>query len=317
MMATQLAYSQPGEPGTLPAKRTLRSRQFSASLAGLILIAPSMILSLGVIGYPIFDVLRMSLFEVNRFGVLRDFSGFANFAAAFSDPVFLQVTYQTVIWTVCVVAGTILLSVPIAIILNEDFYGRTIARTIVLLPWAVSLAMTAVTWRYVMNGDFGTFNMALSALGFPLGNYPWLAEPGTAFIIEILVGILVSVPFTVTIIIGGLSSIPDDLYEASAIDGANILQRFWNITLPLLRPFMQIAVVLNVIYVFNSFPIIWIMTGGGPANRTDILITYVYKQAFSFGKLGMASAGSVVMFLMLVCFAVLYLFITRDKEQTQ
>lgn len=273
-----------------------------------------MILSLAVIGYPIFDVLRMSLFDVNRFGRIGDFNNFANFAAAFTDPVFLQVTWQTFIWTIAVVAGTLLLSVPIAMILNEDFYGRTIARTIVLLPWAVSLAMTAVTWRYVMNGDFGTFNMALSALGFSVTNYPWLAEPTMAFTIEILIGILVSVPFTVTIIIGGLSSIPDDLYEASAIDGASAFQRFTGITLPLLRPFMQIAVVLNVIYVFNSFPIIWIMTKGGPANRTDILITYVYKQGFEFGKLGTAAAGSVVMFLMLLVFAVLYLMITRNKE---
>lgn len=297
-----------------PVDRMPREKRSGVSFAGLLLIAPSMILSLAVIGYPIFDVLRMSLFEVNRFGALGDFSGLSNFAKAFSDPIFLQVTYQTIIWTVAVVSGTLLLSIPIAVILNEDFYGRTIARTIVLLPWAVSLAMTAVTWRFVMNGDFGTFNMTLSALGLPLDNYPWLAEAHTAFAIEILVGILVSVPFTVTIIIGGLSSIPDDLYEASAMDGANTASRFTNITLPLLRPFMQIAVVLNVIYVFNSFPIIWIMTNGGPANRTDILITYVYKQAFAFGKLGTAAAGSVVMFLMLLVFAVLYFFITRSRE---
>jgi multiple sugar transport system permease protein len=282
-----------------------------------VLIAPALILSLAVIGYPIFDVLRMSLFQVNRFGALGDFNYFANFISAFSDPVFLQVTWQTLIWTVAVVGGTIVFSIPIAILLNEDFYGRTVARTIVLLPWAVSLAMTAVTWRYVMNGDFGTFNMALSALGLPFGNYPWLAGPTTALIVQILVGILVSIPFTVTIIIGGLSSIPDDLYEASSMDGATAIQRFSGITLPLLRPFMQIAVVLNVIYVFNSFPIIWIMTNGGPANRTDILITYVYKQAFAFGKLGTAAAGSVVMFVMLLVFAFLYLMITRNSEAVQ
>lgn len=313
-IVTQLSYSRLADPDAAATVRPLKSRPPSASWIGLMLVAPSLLLSLVVIGYPIFDVLRMSLFQVNRFGAIGDFNYLANFVAAFSDPVFLQITWQTVIWTVGVVGGTILLSVPIAIILNEDFHGRTIARTIVLLPWAVSLSMTAVTWRYVMNGDFGTFNLALSSLGFPVSNYPWLAEPATAFTIEILVGILVSIPFTVTIIIGGLSSIPDDLYEASAMDGASAFKRFTNITLPLLRPFMKIAVVLNVIYVFNSFPIIWIMTNGAPANRTDILITYVYKQAFAFGKLGTAAAGSVVMFAMLLCFAFLYLFISRDKE---
>lgn len=296
-----------GKPGRPPRSFPL----------GLLLIAPSVLLSLVVIGYPIFDVLRMALFEVNRFGKLGSFVGLAHFIDAFSDPTFLQATWQTAIWTLAVVGGTVLISVPVAIILSEDFYGRTIARTIILLPWAISLAMTAVVWRYVVNGDFGTLNMTLSALGLPFANYPWLAYPNTAFAIEILVGILVSIPFTVTIIMGGLTSIPGTLYEASALDGASPMRSFTAITLPLLRPFMQIAVVLNVIYVFNSFPIIWIMTNGGPSNRTDILITYVYKQAFVFGNLGNAAAGSVSMFAMLLVFAVLYLFISRDTASAQ
>lgn len=279
----------------------------------IILIAPCLLLSIAVIGYPIFDVIRMSLFDVSRTGIVREFAGLANFANAFADPVFLQAARQTFVWTVCVVGGTLLVSVPIALILNEDFYGRTIARTIVLLPWAISLAMTAVVWRYVVNGDFGTLNMTLAALGLPFENYPWLANARMAFLIEILVGILVSVPFTVTILLGGLTSIPESLYEASAVDGASSSKKFYYITMPLLWPFMQIALVLNVIYVFNSFPIIWIMTNGGPANRTDILITYVYKQAFAFGKLGNAAAGSVVMFAILLVFAVIYLFLTKAQ----
>ncbi|WP_240233836.1 carbohydrate ABC transporter permease [Devosia lacusdianchii] len=279
----------------------------------LLLVAPCLLLSISVIGYPIFDVLRMSLFDISRIGVVRDFAGLENFTKTFADPVFLQTAWQTLIWTVAVVGGTILVSIPIALILHEDFYGRTIARTIVLLPWAISLAMTAVVWRYVVNGDFGTLNMTLSALGLPVGNYPWLADARVAFLIEILVGILVSVPFTVTILLGGLTSIPSTLYEASAIDGASPFNSFRHITMPLLWPFMQIAIVLNVIYVFNSFPIIWIMTNGGPSNRTDILITYVYKQAFAFGKLGNAAAGSVIMFAALLGFAIIYLYLTRSR----
>jgi multiple sugar transport system permease protein len=306
---------------TGPAARSLRAagtrRRRSLPLLGLLLIAPSLALSITVIGYPIFDVLRMALFEVNRFGRLGDFVGLAHFVDAFSDPIFVQAAWQTVIWTVSVVGGTVLLSVPVAILLSEDFYGRMIARTVILLPWAISLAMTAVVWRYVVNGDFGTLNMTLSALGLPFANYPWLAYPTTAFVIEILVGILVSIPFTVTIIMGGLTSIPPTLYEASALDGASAVRSFTSITLPLLRPFMQIAVVLNVIYVFNSFPIIWIMTNGGPSNRTDILITYVYKQAFVFGNLGNAAAGSVAMFAMLLLFAALYLTLTRSTETAE
>ncbi len=307
----------PGIEKTAPRRAFSAGRSSKLGLPGpafaLILIAPCLLLSVAVIGYPIFDVIRMSLFDVSRTGVVREFAGLANFAKAFADPVFLQAARQTVIWTVCVVGGTLLVSVPIALILNEDFYGRTIARTIVLLPWAISLAMTAVVWRYVVNGDFGTLNMTLAALGLPFENYPWLADARTAFLIEILIGILVSVPFTVTILLGGLTSIPESLYEASAIDGAAPAKSFYYITLPLLWPFMQIALVLNVIYVFNSFPIIWIVTNGGPANRTDILITYVYKQAFAFGKLGNAAAGSMVMFAILLVFALVYLFLTKSQ----
>ncbi|MCG8422852.1 MAG: sugar ABC transporter permease, partial [Proteobacteria bacterium] len=224
-----------------------RSGWFGAAAiapGALVLIVPSLVLSAVVIGYPIFDVLRMSISQVNRFGRVLGFAGLDNFLSAFTDPIFLQSAWQTMIWTVFVVGGTVLISIPIAIILNEDFHGRSIARTIILLPWAVSLAMTALVWRFVVNGDFGTLNTTLSALGLPFENTPWLADPTTAFTIEILVGILVSMPFTVTIIMGGLTSIPDTLYEASRIDGARAWRGFRHITLPLLRPFLQIAVVL-------------------------------------------------------------------------
>ena len=120
-------------------------------------------------------------------------------------------------------------------------------------------------------------------------------------------GILVSIPFTTTIFLGGLSSMPGDIYEAARIDGASAWQQFRYITLPLLRPFINIAIVLNVIYVFNSFPIIWVMTQGGPGNWTDILVTYLYKLAFRLGKLGEAAAISLVMFGMLLCFTIIYL----------
>ena len=287
----------------------------STPYTGLLLIAPSFLLSAFVIGYPIFDVMRMSLSDVNRFGRIRGFAGLENFAKAFADPIFVQSAWQTLIWTFSVVGGAVLVAVPIAIILNTDFYGRSIARTIVLLPWAISLAMTALVWRFVVNGDFGSLNLALAALGLPFRNHPWLADATTAFTIEILVGILVSVPFTVTIFMGGLASIDDTLYEAASMDGASPWQAFRTITMPLLAPFLQIAVVLNVIYVFNSFPIIWIMTNGGPANGTDILITYVYKQAFAFGKLDIAAAASVLMVLVLPGSSVLYLFMTRQRGE--
>lgn len=280
-----------------------------------LLTLPSLLLAAVVIFWPVYDLVQISTHEVSRFGQLRDFIGFANFAALADDPDFISALWRTGLWTLSVVAGALILSMPVAMILNSDFYGRGLARVIIMLPWAVSLTMTAVVWRWALNGESGMLNSALMGLGIIDQNIQWLASAGTAFPMQILIGILVTVPFTVTIFLGGLSSIPDDLYEAAALEGASAWQQFRTITLPLLKPFINIAIVLNMIYVFNSFPIIWVMTQGGPANSTDILVTYLYKLAFRVGKLGEASAVSLVMFAILLVFTMIYVRLAmRERE---
>jgi multiple sugar transport system permease protein len=281
------------------------------------LIAPSLLLALFIIGYPVFDLVRTATHEVNRFGQLRDFIGLGHFAGLFADPLFWQSLWRTLIWTAGVVLGTIVVSVPVALILNEDFAGRGLARVIVMLPWAISLTMTAIVWRWTLNGQAGMLNATLFQLGAIEQPVEWLATAQTAFPMEIAIGILVSIPFTTTVFLGGLSSVPEDIYEAARIDGASGWQRFRHLTLPLLRPFINIALVLNIIYVFNSFPIIWVLTQGGPANSTDILVTYLYKLAFRFGKLGEASAVSLVMFAALLAFTVVYALMLMRGERSE
>jgi multiple sugar transport system permease protein len=282
----------------------------------LLMILPGFLLAIFIIGYPVLDLANTSLQEVSRFGQLRGFTGFDNFSEVFSDPLFYGSLYRTVIWTVCVVLGTLIISLPIAIILNDDFYGRGLARVIIMLPWAISLTMTAVVWRWALNGRAGLLNATLMDLGFMVEPIEWLAEAQLAFTVEILVGILVSIPFTTTIFLGGLSSLPQDSYEASLIDGATRWDQFRYITLPLMKPFINIAIVLNVIYVFNSLPIIWVMTEGGPANGTDILVTYLYKLAFRFGQLGKASAISLIMFGVLMLFTIIYVLLVMRGDKT-
>lgn len=280
-----------------------------------LLILPSLFLAAVVIFWPVYDLVQISTHDVSRFGQLRDFIGLANFAALADDPDFMAALWRTGLWTLSVVAGALVLSIPVAMILNSDFYGRSVARVIILLPWAVSLTMTAVVWRWALNGESGMLNSALMGLGIIDQNIQWLASASTAFPMQVLIGVLVTVPFTVTIFLGGLSSIPDDLYEAAALEGASGWQQFRTITLPLLKPFINIAIVLNMIYVFNSFPIIWVMTQGGPANSTDILVTYLYKLAFRVGKLGEASAVSLVMFAILLVFTMIYVRLAmRERE---
>ena len=280
-----------------------------------LLTLPSLLLAAVVIFWPVWDLLQISTHDVSRFGQLRDFTGFANFTELFADPDFVAALWRTGLWTVLVVGGALLLSIPVAMILNMDFYGRGLARVIIMLPWAVSLTMTAVVWRWALNGESGMLNSALMKLGLISQNIQWLASAETAFPMQVLIGILVTVPFTTTIFLGGLSSIPDDLYEAAALEGATLFQQFREITFPLLKPFINIAIVLNTIYVFNSFPIIWVMTQGGPANSTDILVTHLYKLAFRIGKLGEASAVSLVMFAILLVFTMIYVRLAMREQR--
>ena len=159
-----------------------------------VLTAPAFLLAAFIILWPLFQIGEISLNDVNRFGQLRGFSGFDNFTAVLSDPQFLAACWRTVIWTVGIVAGTILISIPVALILNQDFYGRGIARVIIMLPWAVSLTMTAIVWRWALSGESGMLNSALRGLGLIDENIQWLAQSGTAFPVQIAIGILVSIP---------------------------------------------------------------------------------------------------------------------------
>ncbi len=280
-----------------------------------LLTLPSLFLAAVVIFWPVWDLVQISTHDVNRFGQLRGFSGLTNFASLAADPDFVAALWRTGLWTVLVVGGALLVSIPVAMILNMDFYGRGLARVIIMLPWAVSLTMTAVVWRWALSGESGMLNSALMKLGLISQNIQWLASAETAFPMQVLIGILVTVPFTTTIFLGGLSSIPDDLYEAAALEGATLFQQFREITFPLLKPFINIAIVLNTIYVFNSFPIIWVMTQGGPANSTDILVTHLYKLAFRIGKLGEASAVSLVMFAILLVFTMIYVRLAMREQR--
>ncbi|MGH7084114.1 MAG: carbohydrate ABC transporter permease, partial [Acetobacteraceae bacterium] len=278
-----------------------------APLVPWLLIGPSLGLALLVIGYPFFEIVWLSLHRVSPFGVMHGFAGLANYASTIQNPVFLGATVRTFVWTAAVVGGTVVISLPVALVLAIDFHGRGLARILVMLPWSISLAMAAIVWLWAFNGSTGMVNAILQEIGLITAPIQWMARASTAFPVEIGVGILVSIPFTSTIFLGGLASIPGEVYEASRIDGAGPLAQFRWMTLPLLRPFVTIAVVLNMIYVFNSFPIIWVMTEGGPDNSTHILVTYLYMLAFRLGRPAPAAAVSVFMLAMVFAITMVYL----------
>lgn len=287
----------------------------SAVMSPYLLIAPSLLLAAFIILYPFYALINTSLRQVTRFGLIRGFNDFKNYTAVFGDPQFQASLVRSLIWTGGVVGGTLIISACVALILNREFHGRAAARVMVMLPWSVSLSLLTVVWRWALNAESGLLNHVLMQLGILSEPVVWLGNGTIAFTVEIIIGILVSIPFTTTILLGGLSAMPHDIYEAATMEGASNWHKFRTITLPLMRPFVNIAVVLNMINVFNSFPIIWILTEGGPANSTDILITYLYKIAFKYGKLGEASVVSLLMVIFLLICSIIYLRLI-SKEQT-
>ncbi len=277
-------------------------------------ILPSVVLMVAIILVPIIDLFITSFSEVSFSGLRQGFNGVDNYVSLFQDPVFPRVLANTVVWTVAIVGITIILSLGVANLLNEKFVGRRLVRAALIVPWAVSLLITAVIWKWIFDFRYGTLNLALQELGIVRENVNWLAQPATSFPAMIIVGIFVSLPFTSFVLLAGLQAISAELYEAAMVDGANRWKRFVYVTLPQLRPTLTVAVVLNTIYVFNSFPIVWTMTRGEPLNKTDIIFTYLYKLGFEERQLGEAAAVSVISFLILVAFSASYVWLATREE---
>jgi len=278
------------------------------------MVAPALVLTLWIVGYPVIEIIDMASHVVNRFAQIGHYVGWRNFAELPGDSIFVASLWRTLLWTVLVVGFTTLIAFPIAMILNDDFGGRGVARVIIMLPWAVSVAMTAIVWRWALNGQFGLVNAVLYGAGLLDQPTEWLATAQSAFPIAMAIGVVVSLPFTVTIFLGGLSSLPSEIFDAAKLDGASALARTRYLTLPLMKSFINLSIILNVIYTFNSFSIIWVLTQGEPANSTDILVTYLYKLGFRYGKLAEAAAMTIIMLVVLVIFSIVYGSMTSERR---
>ena len=276
-------------------------------------IAPSVILMAIFILTPIVFVFRMAMSDVSKAGMIKGFNGIANFTKVLKSSSFGLVLQNTLVWTVAVVVLSTVLGVILALLLNNQFRGRKIARAIVVFPWATTLVIQASAWNFIINTDYGTLNTLLLRLGIIKEAVNWTPTPALYFMWEIACGIFVTIPFVSFCVLSGLQSIDTSYYEAATVDGANYWQKLFKITLPLVKSSLTVSTVLNIIYVFNSFPIIWTMTKGDPANHTDTLVTYLYKLAFYNGRQGEAAAVSVIGFMILLVCASVYMVYTLRK----
>ena len=290
-------------------------RRLGSTVEPYIWILPSVILMAIFIIVPIGFVFRMAFSQVTKAGLIKGFAGFDNFSKVLGSSKFTMVLKNTVVWTVLVVVLSTVLGFILALILNNRFKGRKVARAIVVFPWATTLVIQASAWKFIINTDYGALNTLLKTLGIIQTNVNWTPTPDAFFAWEIACGIFLTIPFVCFTALSGLQSIDSSLYEAAIVDGASYWQKLFHITLPLVKPSLTVATVLNIIYVFNSFPIVWTITKGDPASRTDTLVTYLYKLAFYNGKQGEAAAVSVIGFLILLVCASCYMVSTLKKGE--
>ena len=244
-------------------------------------LLPSIVLVSVFVVFPILIVFKLSFSEITPGGVVKGYIGFQNFVDAVNLPDFKIVMLNTFWWVISVVGISTLLGFIVAMVLNQKFHGRKIARAILVFPWATSLIIQASIWNYIIKFEYGSLNSVLLNLGIINQAINWRTSYVIEFIWECGVGIFVTVPFVAFCVLSGLQSIDGSLYEAATMDGAGFWSKLWNITLPMVRPSLTVSTVLNIIYVFNSFPIIYTMTKGAPAHRTDTMITYLYMLSFT------------------------------------
>ena len=278
-------------------------------------LLPSIILMAIFLVYPILIVFKLSFSEISKSGIVGGFVGLQNFKDAVTLPAFKVVMKNTAVWVVAVVGLSTLLGFIIAMVLNQEFPGRKIARAIVVFPWATSLVIQASVWNYIIKYEYGNLNNILLNLGIIKEAVNWRSSFQIEFMWECWVGIFVTIPFVTFCVLSGLQSIDTSLYEAADIDGASFWDKLFNITIPLVKPSLTVSTVLNIIYVFNSFPIIFTMTKGAPANQTDTLVTFLYMLNFYDRKKGPATALSVIGFLILCICAGIYMVGVMRKEE--
>ncbi len=292
---------------------TIRNRE---QRTAWILLLPALLLLLFVFAYPIARAFWLSLFTQNLGTKLQPvFSGLDNYMRMAGDGRFWQSFWTTTIFTSTSVVLELLLGLGIALVLNQQFFGRGVVRTSAILPWALPTALIGLGWRWIFNDQFGVVNDILLRTGLINSGINWLGEPTLAMIAVIFADVWKTTPFISILILAGLQSISPDLYEAHAIDGATPWQSFRQITLPLLLPQILIALLFRFAQAFGIFDLIQVMTGGGPGGATEVVSLYIYSTVMRYLDFGYGAALVVVTFLLLVA-AVAIALLLLNKSRT-
>ncbi len=312
--------SQPGENlrftsalSNFSLKDFWRQHKFS-----YLMLLPAFLVVLFVIIYPFFYNFRLAFSNLNMYNMRQfiqkgalEYIGFDNFIKIITESSFWIILFRTVVWTVVNVVAHVVFGIFYAIILDRDIMFKSIYRTLLVIPWAIPQYIVVLVWRGMFNYRYGAVNLLLSKFG--IAPIAWLSQASTGFTAAIIVNVWLGIPFMMMIALGGLQSIDPNFYEAAEIDGASSWQQIKHITLPLLKPVMLPATVLGTVWTFNNLRVIYLLTQNTLTDKIDILVTYVYRAAFEFYRYGYAAAFSLIIFVILLVWAISFIdYINED-----
>ncbi len=282
------------------------------------LVAPSLLIMLGITLWPVISTLILSFFNApTGIGQSRTFVGFSNYIGLLTDQTFWETIWRTLYFTVVSVALELGLGLAIAQLIHSRPWGWQFLRWSLIIPWAVPTIVNGAMWRWIYNADFGALNGLLMALGLINHYVPWLTMTNMAMNLVIIADVWHTMPFVALVLQAALATLPEDLDEAAAVDGANAWQRFWQIRVPLLRPAILVALIVRTVDAFRVFDIVYIITAGGPAYKT-LTITYLtYLNSFTFGKQGTGAALSFLISAVTITLALIYIRLLYRPEETQ
>lgn len=280
---------------------------------GLLLIAPTVLIFCAVIIYPLVSALYLSLFKVFTPTLESSWVGLGNYRELLASGMFWSALVNTLIWTAGTLTLQIVLGIGMALVLHQNIWFRSLARSLILFPYFISTVVAVLVWKWVFNDLYGILNHLLMQVGLTNMPIDYLGSMPNAMISVILVGAWKYFPFVVIAVLARLQTIPEPLYEAARIDGAGPIARFFDVTLPQLRDVLVVIIMLRAIWDFKEFDLIWLLTGGGPSSSTETLPIVVYRQAFALNQMGMAAAWAVSMMAILLVFMIVYIRKTRDK----
>jgi ABC-type sugar transport system permease subunit len=305
-----------GEHGVRP--RALRSRSgfgFHDQRTAYRLIFPTLVVIAAVNFYPLFKGIKESFFS---YSFIRPweygFIGFGNYIRAFQNHEFWSSLWISIVWTIGGVILSYILGLIPALLLDKKFTGRGIYRTILMIPWIVPPVVSSLTWRWMFSDLDGYINVTLRSLGIISEPIYWLSDVRLALLACIIANVWRTYPFFMVNMLSALSGIPDEVYEAAAVDGANKWQVFCYVTFPIILPVTVVSTLLQSIWIFNNFDIIFALTGGGPAERTTTLIIRAYREAFYYLEFGQGSAIAVISMLMMLVVGMYYLRLQARTE---